>query len=105
MFSLPNPPSTRDKGLDIWLARLHDALKGTWLRPGKNYRIERTTQGTFLAIDPSKGAIKVGLYRWKSMTNDYHVCRSFDGTTEGATDVKVAKPDTLRVVTTKTLRG
>lgn len=38
----------------------------------------------------------VARFRVKSVQDDYITCRTWDGTTEGTTDVKVAKPYTLR---------
>jgi hypothetical protein len=35
-------------------------------------------------------------YRIKSYQQDYYTCRTWDGTTEGSTDVLVAKPKALR---------
>lgn len=35
-------------------------------------------------------------YRIKSYAQDHYVCRTWDGTTEGSTDVLVAKPKALR---------
>lgn len=35
-------------------------------------------------------------FRVKSIENDYLVCRTYDGTTEGADDINVAKPWDLR---------
>jgi hypothetical protein len=40
------------------------------------------------------------------MSTDYIVCRSWDGTTEGSTDVKIAKPPKLRFsIVTETIDG
>lgn len=40
------------------------------------------------------------------MQGDYLVCRSWDGTNEGTTDINIAKPAELRAsVATETLRG
>lgn len=105
-MNLPNPPSTSHVGLDLWLARLHDAVRGMWLRNTPDLLLERTPQGTLVRLARQKSGIKAGLYRFKSMTSEYLVCRSFNGTTEGTTDVNIAKTPKLRgTVLTETLRG
>lgn len=45
-------------------------------------------------LAPSSGG--VSMYRVKTVYDDYLKCRSWDGTTEGSTDVYVAKPWELR---------
>lgn len=42
------------------------------------------------------GGSGAGSYRFKSMQGEYIVCRSWDGTTEGGSDVNIAKPFKLR---------
>ena len=42
------------------------------------------------------GARAAKRFRVKSESNDYLVCRTWDGTTEGSTDVLVAKPYLLQ---------
>jgi len=55
-----------------------------------------------IAYRPLGRGAKVTRFRYKSMSGDYLVCRTWDGTTEGDTDVKVAKPYLLRESTTRT---
>lgn len=64
-------------------------------------RTAYTTQGVFVSSDEQEPQGASGsaakLYKITSITNnDYLVCRTWDGTTLGSTDVNVAKPYTLR---------
>lgn len=45
---------------------------------------------------PDAASLTIALFRYKSMEDDHVVCRTWDGTNEGETDVKVAKPYLLR---------
>jgi len=48
----------------------------------------------------------VQVYRYKSQQGDYVVCRTWDGSTEGDTDVAIAKPMKLRnSITSATIDG
>ena len=54
--------------------------------------VSRTTRGTFQHPGASVGgAARVGRYRLKSVQGDYITCRGWDGTTEGTTDIYIAK--------------
>jgi hypothetical protein len=59
----------------------------------------RVPNGTLTAV--SAGIVSmafsgVQMYRYKSQSGDYVVCRTWDGTTEGGSDVNIAKPMKLR---------
>lgn len=60
--------------------------------------VNRTTRG-FSVVPTAKAAsfgTNVKLYKYKSMSGDYLTCRTWDGTTEGDTDIYIAKPYKLR---------
>src|SRR5688572_13375714 len=84
-----------------WLNKLLWFSKSNRIVEGVGYRIaSRGTRGTILEIDPSKGRPSepgvVKQFRVKSVQNDHLVCREFSGTTEGSTDIEVAKKHNLR---------
>ena len=89
-----------------WLNKLNAAVRRRSILPGAGYGVERTNSGTFLKITPGAGRGTTGTtYRVKSANGDYLVCRTWDGTTEGASDVKVAKPFDARQIAGETLGG
>lgn len=64
-------------------------------------QVSRTTRGNVIVPKPVKGGgngvgISAKRYRVKSVQGDYLTCRTWDGSTEGDTDVLVAKPPQLR---------
>lgn len=69
-------------------------------------RWDVTTQGVAAHAAPARGG-GVGLvaYRVKSRLGDILTCRTFDGTTEGSSDVLVAVPLDARSVNSETLDG
>jgi len=66
-------------------------------------RAAYTTQRSFVevveedAVAAEQDSIVVQRYRVKTNSFQYLICRTWDGTTEGSTDVYVAKPPHLRV--------
>ena len=61
-------------------------------------RTHTATAGrVFRFIAPIAAPVRM---RVKTIENDYLVCRTWDGTTEGTTDIPVAKPPDLRHATT-----
>lgn len=91
-----------------WMRKLLAACLSCKILPGIGYKVRQTTSGTVLEIVPGNGKASSGpqAYRFKSMQDDYLVCRTWDGTTEGATDVNVAKPTLLRFsLSTRTVAG
>jgi len=83
-----------------WLSRLWDQIQANALVDGPGYRLNRGRRGTVLILLPGrKGgspASPIEQFRYKSMKGDYLVCRTWDGTTEGSSDIYIAKPETLR---------
>lgn len=72
----------------------------------RTVKVNSTTKGTFFEVVPSVGGIGIATYRFKSQQNDYIVCRAWQGSAEGTTDVKIAKPPELWFsVTSETLYG
>lgn len=67
---------------------------------GKYIRVNMRTAGPSveLVIGNLLGGTGVSPYRIKSIHNDYLTCRSWNGTTDGTTDVLIAKPFLLRHV-------
>lgn len=102
----PGPTNTSAAG-GSWLNRLRLLALSCRICPGVGYRIKQQTDaGTVLEIIPGSPGITATLYRFKSMQGDYLVCRSWDGTNEGTTDVNIAKAYKHRhSIITETLRG
>ena len=95
---VPNPVSGTSLQAG-WLARLWSAVRANRLLPGLGYKLKYSSLGTLIEIEPSRGgqaANPARRYLVKSVEADYVVCRTWDGTTEGSVDVKVAKPPHLR---------
>src|SRR5204863_5266904 len=76
---------------------VYDLLTGP-LRLGDtpNARTCRTTRGSFVIPNPAQGGIQLGLFKLSSLTSDYLVCHTWDGTNEGSEDIPIAKPPKLR---------
>src|SRR5678815_5170451 len=82
-----------------WLNKLRRLVLSLRLLPGQGYKVRYDTNGTFLDIVPGAGGgttTKFKMHKFVSMANEYIVCRTWDGTTLGTTDVTVAKPYKLR---------
>lgn len=103
----PAPPTGNDPQA-VWMRSLLAFLDTLTLRGIIGGRKINHPEGGFsLVIDPATIGAGGGLstYRVKSRTGEYLVCRTWDGTTEGSTDVKVAKSFSCRRPTTETLGG
>lgn len=99
--------SQRDKLNAATLNRLVDAINArSGVRgDGKHILVSEVGEGWLLKFagkagggTPAPTARTTILTRVKSISNDYLVCRTWDGTTEGDTDLYVAKPYKLRHV-------
>jgi len=101
MLPLPKP-LTGQSGLERWLMQLRECVKQATPRDSESVKVTHTNQGAHLRLTlppPASSPGTPGLlkqFRVKSVQNDHLVCREFDGTTEGASDVLVAKPFNLR---------
>jgi hypothetical protein len=93
----PNPNSGEGAAAN-WLRRLLAAVAANKILPGVGYKVKYSSLGTTLEVMPGKmlGGTISKRYRVKSVQGDYLTCRTWDGTTEGGTDVLVAKPPQLR---------
>jgi len=85
----------------VWkkINQLIDYVREISVVHGRNVRLTRTMNGTLLtgeAVAESGGA-EVQQLRLKSIENDFYTCRSWNGTTEGSTDIYVARPFQHRV--------
>lgn len=96
MFDLPPKPTGRSPEARFMRA-VHDRLQSTRMQDVAGARVNRTSRGFSLVPHQQRRAgIIIGLYRFKSMMGDWLVCRTWDGITEGTTDIKIAKPPRLR---------
>jgi hypothetical protein len=69
-----------------------------------NASVTDDTGGVVSVAFPAAGGVTQ--YRLKSVQGDYVTCRTWDGTTEGGTDVYIAKPMKLRnSITSATIDG
>jgi len=90
--------------LASWLNKLRRAVIARTPQSGPNYRLHERTTGFGLDIGPGGGGASVAMYRLKSVQDDHLTCRSWDGTTEGTSDIFVAKVHKLRhSITTETI--
>ncbi len=105
-MTFPAPTNENTPG-GHWLRKLLRACIASRLLPGNGYFVKVTPTGTILEIRPGGGgSSKPQPHRFKSMGADHIVCRTWDGTTEGSTDVNIAKPPALWFsVASETLRG
>lgn len=87
----------------VWVEynRMVDHIREMSVVGGRNIRLTRTLNGSLILAEAVKkgapgdpGVVKQ--YRVKEVFDDYLRCREFDGTTEDANDVQVAKPFNLR---------
>lgn len=102
---IPGPMSGTHP-LAAWLNKLRRSVLARTPRPGIGYKLIETTTGYCQQIIPGNGGIGISRLLFKEMQDDYIVCRSWDGTTEGTADIFVAKPPKLRnSVTEETLDG
>ncbi len=102
----PNPVTGTSREA-AWQNRVRSAGVANRLLDGPNYRVKQLTTGKIIEWDQAGGAGEsVTLYRFKSMGLNHINCRTWDGTTEGSSDVFIAKPFKLRFsITTETIRG
>lgn len=90
---IPNPTTSRTKQSN-WLRRLQQTVRANRIIPHPTIRARAGTNGIALQVLQSSGPITV--WRFKSMETEFIICRSWNGETEGSTDVKIAKPSKLR---------
>jgi len=96
MIDFPNPPAGSSHERD-WMRRLIAACRASRIVPGRGYKLHPQTNGTMLNLIGEPGAgIRISTYRYKSHEEEHIICRSWNGTTEGTEDVKIAKPHELR---------
>ena len=82
-----------------WCNKLLRAAKASRVVNGLGYKTRLTSDGTALEVLLGSGGgtpISVSMYRIKSFQGDYMTCRSWNGSSEGATDIYIAKPVKLR---------
>jgi len=91
-------PLTGNHVLVSWLNKLLRFAQSLRIKSGVGYKVDYSTDGIVLRIDGGGGGGggMTQRFRVKSCGDDHLVCRTWDGTTEGGTDVKVAKAYKLR---------
>jgi len=99
MYLIPGEP-TGNSGEAHFMQRVRRLLRSLLPIDSRDIGVSHTTAGVelYLKRRPAAGgtAKNVQRYRVKSENVDYLVCITWDGTTEGATTVHVAKPPHLR---------
>ncbi len=94
-MTFPAPTNENTPG-GHWLRKLLRACIASRVLPGNGYFVKVTPTGTILEIRTGGGgSSKAQPHRFKSMGTDHIICRTWDGITEGTTDVKIAKPPHL----------
>ncbi len=84
----------------VWrkINQLIDYMREISVVNGRDVRVSRTMNGTLLlgsaTVQGSGSTLKH--YRVKSIEGDFMTCREYDGTTEGATDIYIARDPELR---------
>lgn len=92
------PDEPRGSGyVENWCKKLLAWSISTRLLPGIGYRLIQSHRGVSLEIQAGKGGgSTVKQYRLKSIEGDFLTCRTWDGTTEGAEDIYIARDPELR---------
>jgi len=92
-FVPPRPDGAGPQGK--WFQWAHDCLMNRLRQQdAPNQSSGRTTRGFYTVpgrLGGGSGSGEVQMLRLKSVQDDYLTCRSWDGTTEGGTDIFVAK--------------
>lgn len=99
-MSLPKFLPGQD-GLSRYLNWLRSEIEANKVCDSAQIKVSRTTRGCHLRFteQAAPAAAEAGVikqFRLKEVFGDYLRCREFDGTTEGGTDILVAKPYKLR---------
>src|SRR5678815_2608667 len=101
-----NPPGrlSGNSPLIPWLNALRDFAISCRPQSGLNYFTKRAPSGTIYEIQPGFAGLQLSRFRFKSMGTDHLVCRTWDGTNEGASDINIAKSPKLRFsITSETI--
>jgi hypothetical protein len=91
----PNPPIQTSLEMQ-WHRRMAQAARAHRIRTGPGIKATRTTSGIILRGAGGGGRTELSLYRFKSMEDDWLVCRTWDGKNEGGKDILIAKPTKLQ---------
>lgn len=92
-----NPPRPTGTTPEARYAQwLWDSSNRNRIQDSAGSRTTRTTRGFFTIPQKLPGGIKITTWHLKSVSDEYLVCRSWDGENEGTQDVKIAKPSKLR---------
>lgn len=95
-------PLTGSHPLVGWLNRLRQWLISDRLVSVVGGKLQQTPTGRVLTIDrnaggaPPAAALSLQRFRLKSISANVLVCRTWDGSTEGTTDIMVSRPTKLR---------
>lgn len=106
MIHPPNPwTGTHPEA--VWHNRLQDHIQSLRIIEAPGYQVRRGSKGTVLVLESQTGGgFTATPYKIVSFDADFINCHSWDGTTEGTTIVKVAKPTKLRSsIATETIDG
>lgn len=99
MINPPGEPTGTSREAN-WLRRFRAFAVSCRLLPGVGYKLRHSTSGTILEIEPARGGggttTSAQLYKITNVKREYLVCRTWDGTTDGTTDIYIAKPFKLR---------
>lgn len=96
-MNLP-PRKIAERGLfrPVWVEfnRVLDYMREISIQTGRNISHTRTLNGTLLVAEPvaSSADGEVRQYLLKSIENDFYTCRTWNGTTEGTSDIFIARP-------------
>jgi hypothetical protein len=94
-MNFPNPPIQTSVEMQ-WHRRMAQAARANRIRPSRGLKVRRTPDGIFLQASGGGGRSELSLYRFKSMEDDWLVCRSWTGVKEGDKDILIAKPPKLQ---------
>lgn len=102
---IPRRPSGSD-AQSIFMQWVWDSLRALRICETPNTGTNRTTKGDFLIVNPGVGGAQLQTFRFKSMKGDYLICRAWNGSVEGSSDIYLAKPVKLRhSITSETIDG
>jgi hypothetical protein len=94
-MNYPNPTTGGDHAQNFF-NRMRNAGNANRPAKGNGYGVRRSTNGFRLALNRGPVGIEVTTYHLQEVHDEYLLCVTWDGETEGTEQIKIAKPDKLR---------
>lgn len=105
MTSLPRPPLGNSAEAN-WMRRLLNCISERTPKGGRNLRVIQNSDGFSLEQISGGSGFTISTYHYKSMESEFIICRTWDGSNEGSSDIYIGKPPELWFsVDSETIRG